>query len=157
MKQLKVYVASSWRNRYQQDVVGYLRAIGQSVYDFRNPDEASGFSWAEIDENWEEWSTEEYKLALENEKAVSGFMNDYNAMVLADICVLVCPCGRSAHSEAGFFSGANKEVFVYMPEVQEPELMYKMFGRISQNMRELLGHITEFIDNQEGRTSVTTY
>ena len=32
---MKIYVASSWRNTYQQDVVAKLRKLGHEVYDFR--------------------------------------------------------------------------------------------------------------------------
>ena len=31
----KIYVASSWRNVFQQDVVGILRDLGHEVYDLR--------------------------------------------------------------------------------------------------------------------------
>jgi hypothetical protein len=31
----KIYVASSWRNPFQQDVVGILRALGHVTYDFK--------------------------------------------------------------------------------------------------------------------------
>ena len=33
----KIYVASSWRNVFQQDVVNILRDLGHEVYDFKNP------------------------------------------------------------------------------------------------------------------------
>lgn len=33
----KIYVASSWRNKYYSEVVDTLRAAGHEVYDFRNP------------------------------------------------------------------------------------------------------------------------
>lgn len=33
----KIYVASSWRNPYQPEVVAALRKTGYEVYDFRNP------------------------------------------------------------------------------------------------------------------------
>lgn len=36
---MKVYVASSWRNKLQPDVVAIIRAAGHEVYDFRNPEE----------------------------------------------------------------------------------------------------------------------
>lgn len=39
-----------------------------------------------------------------------------------DTCVLVLPCGRSAHTEAGWFAGRGLKTIVYMPEKQEPEL-----------------------------------
>ena len=49
----KIYVASSWRNEYQPEVVAALRKA------------------------------------------------DLDAMLWAETCVLVLPCGRSAHTEAG--------------------------------------------------------
>ena len=40
----KIYVASSWRNKYQPEVVAALRKAGHEVYDFRNPkDNPGGF------------------------------------------------------------------------------------------------------------------
>ena len=52
--------------------------------------------------------------------------------------VLVLPCGRSAHTEAGWFAGAGKKVLVYIPVKQEPELMYKLFDGVCCSMEELL-------------------
>lgn len=34
---MKIYVASSWRNERQPEVVEHLRSFGYEVYDFRNP------------------------------------------------------------------------------------------------------------------------
>ena len=46
----KIYIASSWRNSYQQDVVSFLRNKGHEVYDFRNPPHGNGgFQWSDID------------------------------------------------------------------------------------------------------------
>lgn len=57
----RIYVASSWRNKYQPEVVAALRKEGHEVYDFRNPkDNPGGFHWADVDENWQEWQPEEY-------------------------------------------------------------------------------------------------
>ena len=43
----RIYVASSWRNKYQPEVVAALRKAGHEVYDFRNPkDNPGGFHWA---------------------------------------------------------------------------------------------------------------
>jgi len=47
----KIYVASSWRNKYQPEVVAALRKAGHEVYDFRNPDDnPGGFHWADVPE-----------------------------------------------------------------------------------------------------------
>ena len=55
------------------------------------------------------------------------FKADIDALNWADTCVLVLPCGRSAHTEAGWMAGAGKKVIAYIPEQVEPELMYKLF------------------------------
>jgi nucleoside 2-deoxyribosyltransferase len=70
------------------------------------------------------------RAALDHPLAAAGFAADFKAMEWADACVLVLPCGRSAHVEAGWMKGAGKKVFAYMPEAQEPELMYKLFDGI---------------------------
>ena len=127
----QIYVASSWRNAYQPEVVRYLREQGHEVFDFRNPpDGKGGFFWKDVDPNWEAWTTDDYIRHLGDEWSEYGFVRDRDAMLACDVCVLVLPCGRSAHTEAGWMSGAGKKVIAYMPEKQEPELMYKLFDAI---------------------------
>lgn len=135
----KIYVASSWRNEYQPRVVQTLKSYGHEVYDFRKPKEGdNGFHWSEIDKNWQLWTSEEYREALKHPIAVAGFKSDFEAMKWADICVMVLPCGRSANTEAGWMKGAGKQVFVYIPEAQEPELMYKIYDDVFGDLRSLL-------------------
>ena len=135
----KIYVASSWRNPYQPEVVKKLREQGHQVFDFRKPlDGKGGFFWKDVDPNWEQWTTQDYINNLEHEWAEYGFMRDYKAMKEADVCVLVLPCGRSAHTEAGWMAGAGKKVIAYIPEKQEPELMYKMFTAIVDSIEGIL-------------------
>jgi hypothetical protein len=135
----RIYVASSWRNEYQPDVVSTLREQGHQVYDFRNPDGATGLAWAEIDPNWRFWTVGDYLRALETPRADSGFRSDWSAMQWSDTCVLVLPCGRSAHIEAGYFVGAGKTLAIYLPETRtEPELMYKMAHKVSDHFSEIL-------------------
>lgn len=59
-------------------------------------------------------------------------------MVAADTCVLLLPCGRSAHIEAGYFVGAGKRLIILLANGCEPELMYKMTPHICTNMEEVL-------------------
>ncbi len=102
---MKLYVASSWRNMVQPSVVEALRAAGHEVYDFRNPPHGrGGFAWSDIDPEWESWTPNEYLLALDHPIAQAGFDSDYDGMQWADGGVLVMPCGRSAHLEAGYFN-----------------------------------------------------
>ncbi len=110
----KIYVASSWRNQYHRDMIYFLRENGHEVYDFKNPPHGNGgFQWSSIDENWQQWKTSEFKNALKHPIAEAGFKSDFDAMKWADVCILLLPCGRSAHSEAGWMKGAGKKVYVY--------------------------------------------
>lgn len=123
---MNIYVASSWRNELQPLVVTYLRSSGFTVYDFRNPEfENKGFHWSDIDPGWKAWSPEELIKNLNNPIAKGGFKLDFEAMEQADACVMVMPCGRSAHLEAGYFVGAGKKLIILLSD-GEPELMYKM-------------------------------
>ena len=127
----KIYVASSWRNQYYEEVISSLRESGHDVYDFRNPPYGGGgFHWTDVDKNALKWTFEEYAEGLYHPLAKRQFEADLKAMEQADVCVLVLPCGRSAHTEAGWMAGAGKRVIVYIPEMQEPELMYKLFDAV---------------------------
>ena len=135
----KIYVASSWRNQYYPDVVKALRDAGHEVYDFRNPPHGKGgFFWKNLDPDFDKWNVEEYKTGLEHPASELQFQCDLDALEWADTCLLVLPCGRSAHTEAGWMKGSGKRTIVYIPEMQEPELMYKLFDLISGNMDEVL-------------------
>lgn len=138
----RIYVASSWRCVHQPGVVQALRNAGHEVYDFRNPRPGEhGFAWSEIDPDWQDWTPEGFVKALEHPVAGAGFSSDYGAMRWADTCVLVLPCGRSAHLEAGWFVGRGKCLSIYIPEKCEPELMYRMADSVCTTMVELLAAV----------------
>ncbi|HZY71273.1 MAG TPA: hypothetical protein VFF67_09910 [Thermoplasmata archaeon] len=59
-------------------------------------------------------------------------------MQRADVCVLVLPCGRSAHSEAGWFAGQARPVHVIWPIEDRPDSMLKMFTAIHRNLQSLV-------------------
>ena len=124
---MKVYVATSWKNVHQPEVVRFLRSAGHEVYDFRHPAIGNdGFQWSSIDENWHTWNARNYLLALNHVLADEGFGLDMSALYWCEACVLVLPCGRSAHLEAGWAAGAGKKLVIYIPDYDTPELMYKM-------------------------------
>lgn len=135
----KIYVASSWRNQYYPEVVDRLRSAGHEVYDFRNPPQGTGgFRWSDVSPDYMDWDVSQYQEGLKSPKAEQQFSNDMQALEWSDTCVLVLPCGRSAHTEAGWFAGAGKRVLVYIPEMQEAELMYKLFSAVTGSLDELV-------------------
>ena len=136
---MRIYVASSWRNTKQPKVVDALHAAGHEVYDFRHPTPGDyGFRWSEIDPKWLDWTTEEYRTALEHPIAKAGFAADMDALMGAQACVLVMPCGRSAHLELGYAVGAGQRTVILLDGKAEPELMYKMAGLVTEKMDEVI-------------------
>jgi hypothetical protein len=134
----RIYVASSWRNKYQPEVVACVRSMDHQVYDFRNPPGKAGFQWKDIEDDWQNWTMDRYRTLLQTTPdAVFGFVADYRAMQWADTCLLVLPCGRSAHLEAGYFNGAKKQLVIYIPEPIEPDSMYLMANHICLSMDEV--------------------
>ena len=112
------------------------------MYDFRNPPHGgNGFRWTDVDENALDWTFAEYAEGLHHPLAERQFAADLEALEWADTCVLVLPCGRSAHTEAGWFAGKSSRVFVYCPEKQEPELMYKLFNGVFDDLDKLIESI----------------
>lgn len=136
----KIYLASSWRNEQQSGIVKILRDEGHKVYDFKNPPNGnSGFSWSELDINWQSWTAKEYRnKLLTHPRAAQGYMSDMRAMEWADTCVLLLPCGRSAHLEAGWFAGRGKRCIILTKDGEEPELMALMTNSICISVEELL-------------------
>lgn len=137
---MNIYVASSWRNERQPEVVQRLRAAGYEVYDFRNPGQGkNGFHWSEIDPHWKQWAGTDFLGGITHPIAQAAFDTDMDALMAADVCVLVMPCGRSAHLEAGYAVGAGKPTFILLDDQPgESELMYKMCDAICLDMSELL-------------------
>lgn len=134
---MRIYVASSWKNTVQHLVVDALRSAGHQVYDFKNPPGKTGFSWQQVSEGKIQ-TVAQYKAALQHPIAAAGYLSDYRAMEWADACVLVLPCGRSAHLEAGWFAGRGKRVVILTRDGEEPELMALMAQDICSNMSQVL-------------------
>jgi hypothetical protein len=140
---MNIYVASSWRNDYQPEVVRALREVGHDVYDFRKPSpEDRGFHWFEIDPEWETWTTDQFVEHLSHPLARTGFARDMAAIERSSACVLVLPCGRSSHLEAGWFAGRRKPLLILTAEI-EPELMYGMADSIHAGLGPLLLRLQE--------------
>lgn len=169
---MKLYVASSWRNPYQPSIVEDLRALGFDVYDFRHPPAGDhlGFSWADVDPEWVNWTPEKYVAGLEHPIAVAGFESDFTAMNTSDGGVLVMPSGRSAHLEAGYLVGQGKPVWVLLDPDEyganaghsSVELMYRMVyatgGGIFTTIEDLMRAVYPFSGAREaidpGRTVI---
>lgn len=82
------------------------------------------------------------RAMLRHPAAEDGFTLDMGALAWCEACVLVLPCGRSAHLEAGWAAGAGKLTVALLAD-GEPDLMWKMLdhlcitpGEVSARLRE---------------------
>ena len=132
--------------------VAKLRALGHEVYDFRGADDgwraelgSGGFSWSDVDPDWKNWPEDvpRYLRGLEHPRAVEGYNRDMDALKLADMCILVNPCGQSAHAELGFACGAGKLTAAWCPAIREPDLMLKMAGFITDDWDSLVNWLSK--------------
>lgn len=112
----KLYVATSWRNPYQPEIIRIAREMGFDVYDFREPSPGIyGFGWKQIEQApVKEWSYERYREVLAHPIAEEAFERDL-AGLQADATLLVMPAGRSAHWEHGYAVGRGQQVATLYP------------------------------------------
>ena len=144
MTKLKIYLASSWQNKEYEKVLNTLRLEGYETYDFKHPEnmELSSFDWEKLDKKYDRWTCSDFKKALNHPETIKAFQKDFQAMQEADFCVLLLPCGRSAHSEAGWMKGNGKKVFILdLSENPKPELMYRMYDDYLTETMELIERI----------------
>lgn len=158
---MNVYVASSWRNIFHQNVVAELRGeYGFEVYDFRNPAPGNnGFAWADCDPeagllqrgnvslDHVPLSIARYLKMLNHPLAETGFALDMSALMAADAVLLVQPCGRSAHLELGWAAGVGKWTGVLMLEEIEPELMVKMCSWVGTSLNKAVDSMWKHFDS----------
>jgi len=146
---MKIYLASSWRNKDRVRTVGtVLRQNGHECFDFTNPGDhtalPNGFHWSEIDPDWQEWTANQYRDHLLNhDLSKVGLAQDLGGMEWADVCVALMPFGRSASLELGWFIGKGKPAHILLGDDQEPELMFGLATKIHTNMIELCSTLAE--------------
>lgn len=145
-----IYVASSWRNPHYESVLDCLDQWNLPYYNWRDEE---GFHWSDvftpdligidIDEHQKShWtlpiSPTQYHYGMLHQRAKKGFERDMLHLREASAVILLLPCGKSAHLEAGWAVGSGKPVALYMPESLQPELMYGMFDRMTDNIDDLM-------------------
>ena len=109
---MKVYLASSWKNATEvRQMASFLRESKYEVDAFC--DESTGryvFSWTEIVFDKDDLDAISF---LEDHRAQNAFEEDKRWLDWADAVLLMLPCGRSAHLEAGYCAGQGKRLVIY--------------------------------------------
>ena len=141
----RIYVATSWRNNKHHELISLLRENGHKVYDFTKPEGVFKQNvWDEISLDHDKCTSSQFVSAITTPSVEERFDNHLAAMSAADTCILLLPCGNSAHSEAGFMAGIGKRVFVFNYENQvRPELMYLLYEGYTNSVDDLLNWLKD--------------
>lgn len=134
----KIYIASSWKNEKIVKVLAYnLRHEGFKVDCFA--DNSTGryvFHWSEIGVPEEI----DAKSFLKDERSQKAFEEDRKWLDWADIVIMILPCGRSSHLEAGYSVGSGKQLYIYAPNgfvKGEFDVMYGFARGLFDNYHDL--------------------
>lgn len=136
---LKIYVASSWRNPHYEALVKSLEDRGHKVNDWKDPEAGPILpDWKDVGVSDKD-RVYSWIECLRKPEVYSVFTKDLQFMESSDVCILLTPCGRSAHIEAGYMIGRGKPVIVFAiaGEGWEPELMYLLAPKIVSTKTEL--------------------
>lgn len=155
----KIYISSSWANIHQPVLVEELRKRGHQVYDFRHPNGrndrnvwecVSGRLGYETEYGYDILTPKQFREMLYDPEAELRFKEHYAAMSSADTCILLLPCNRSSHVEAGLMKQMGKRVFVLETSHEvTPELMYLAFDGYLSDKVSLYAAIEQIPEKSE--------
>ncbi len=149
----RIYVATSWKNTFQPEVVTILRALGFEVYDFRHPTPRNdGFGWRQLRPEEPPWSAATTRDVLAHPIVDEDFALDFAGMEWADTVLMLQPSGRSAALELGWFVGKGKRSIVLLRDGQEPEIMLKMCDHLCVTFEEVLDQLDARKEGEAART-----
>lgn len=115
---MKIYLASSWRmKKTVLEMSRILKKDGHEVDAFCDPsDNRVSFDWEELTD-----IMKDEKLDLEKMDAIDmmkhwrvkdAFQEDKRFIDWADTLIMLMPCGRSSHIEAGYAKGTGKKLYI---------------------------------------------
>lgn len=109
---MRIYIASSWKNEHGVKLLAEgLRKQGFEIYCFAELGEGQHiFKWADVT-----YPNDDGITALQTEDSGRAFKVDKFFLDWADCCVLLNPCGRDAHLEAGYVKGKGGLLFILGP------------------------------------------
>ena len=106
---MRVYIASSWKNeQLVLELAKLLRSPGIEVYCYAEGGAGQHiFNWPDVVSMQEDGIT-----CLRNWNSVKAYDIDFAGLNWANVCILVNPCGRDAHLEAGYMKGRGYYLYI---------------------------------------------
>jgi nucleoside 2-deoxyribosyltransferase len=138
---MKIYLASSWKNvMLVRDFAECLRERGYEVDDFT--DDSNGrfsFSFNKLPE------IEKHNAisVLKFPEVQQAFTEDKKWIDWSDCVLMILPCGKSAHLEAGYAKGQGKKLIIYQKHypLGEFDVMYGFADLVTNDYMEIIGFI----------------
>lgn len=110
----KIYIASSWKNAGLVRTLSLvMQGLGHEVYDFTDAEKHFAFDAADIERFAGKRDEIDWLDFMECTETLKAFQADRAGINWADAVLMVLPCGRSAHLEAGYAVGRNKPLIIY--------------------------------------------
>jgi len=112
---MKIYIASSWKN--QERVLLLAKRLEQEGFEVdafcRASDSRYSFHWSELVDNEDDLKYYDAIEMLADYRTQRAFKEDRKWLDWADAVVMLMPCGRSSHLEAGYAVGQGKGLYIY--------------------------------------------
>jgi len=112
---VRIYIASSWKNqKLVLALAEKLESEGFEVDAFcRATDKRYSFHWSEfVDDEIELLKYDAFSF-INDPKVQRAFREDKKWLDWADTVVMLLPCGKSSHLEAGYAKGCGKYLYIY--------------------------------------------
>ena len=114
---MKIYLASSWKMKQAVSLMAViLKDAGHEVDSFCSDDGRKSFDWDELTEIMEEEGIDISKLdaieMMNHWRVREAFREDKKYIDWADVLIMIMPCGRSSHLEAGYAVGKGKKMYI---------------------------------------------
>jgi len=127
MNETKIYIASSWKNKtWVIDLAEELEKLGFEVDAFcRSSDKRYAFHWSELVDNEDDLKYYDAIEMLADGRTKRAYREDKKWLDWANVVVMLMPCGRSSHLEAGYAVGQGKRLYIYGEFIKgEFDVMY---------------------------------
>jgi len=114
---MKIYLAASWRIKdVVLEMAELLRSNGHIVDAFCDEDNRVSFNWSELleimDNEGMNIAELDAKDMMKHWRVQEAFKEDKKYLDWSDAVVMLMPCGRSAHLEAGYAAGSGKKLYI---------------------------------------------
>jgi len=113
--EIRIYIASSWKNQEAVlELAEKLEAVGFEVDAFcRITDKRYSFYWSEFVDDEVTLLDYDALSFIDDPKVQRAFREDKSWLDWANCVIMLMPCGRSSHMEAGYAKGRGKLLYIY--------------------------------------------